>query len=240
MMKNEDDEGYEIIFTKLETFYYSHSDSCIDHSLLHLSVFEKSDDRRVRLHSSIDDGSISTSYFAGQRTFISTDIIDGKLKNRCFRIILKIPWILLNIIFLDSPILNLSLKEHRVRNCRSKNGNTYLMERVFISLDNTGDSDNLCRRSENYQEEKKYERHDHISVRLITWNDQHDYREFTQYLRKKIVFFHHPSITNMTYETRQAIEGKTRATKYYYFEWRYAGLHCKILGEMLRAPDKKN
>ena len=36
--------------------------------------------RRVRLHSSIDDGSISTSYFAGQRTFISTDIIDGQLK----------------------------------------------------------------------------------------------------------------------------------------------------------------
>ena len=36
--------------------------------------------RRVRLHSSIDDRSISTSYFAGQKTFISTDIIDGQLK----------------------------------------------------------------------------------------------------------------------------------------------------------------
>ena len=36
---------------------------------------------------------------------------------------------------------------------------------------------------------KKYERHDHISVRLITWNDQHDYREFTQYLMKKLSSF---------------------------------------------------
>ena len=35
----------------------------------------------------------------------------------------------------------------------------------------------------------KNERYDHISVGLITWNDQHDYREFTQYFMKKLSSF---------------------------------------------------
>ena len=51
-------------------------------------------------------------------------------------------------------------------------------EKIFISSANTGDSDNLCRRPENYHQ-----------VRLITWNGQHDYREFTQYLMKKLSSF---------------------------------------------------
>ena len=87
------------------------------------------------------------------------------------------------VISMDIPILDLSLKEHRVRNYRKENGNTCLVRESLHLLQQIRMILIICVDDLKIISKKK---NDHISGRLITWDDQHDHREFSQYLVKKL------------------------------------------------------